>query len=341
MRLNTDLNQGSMSLLLGLILPFIFGYMFSVNASELDVNNTVKTENLLLTGKVSSIQSQLFMVPKAGDAWRYQIQWMLPEGSIASPGDTVIIFDKSQIDNQIEQLEASLLRVIAEEQSQSIELKSSVLKAKFDVKEKRSERDKSQLDANVPAEYIAAKDYAEYQFTLMQATSELSKVEQALEEIVDKQGANKEQRAIDRRRAELKLEQALDGIAQLTLKAEIKGPILYSTALWSQKKYVIGDTVQVGREVASLPAMEELAVVAWVNEVDVDKIEVGSQVNLRLDSQFDMTFTGHINSIGRQALKLPAWGNSNWFSLQIDFTPDEKINIIPGMSVLVKAKVGP
>ena len=114
-------------------------------------------QTLLLTGQISSVQSQSFMVPKAGDAWRYQIQWMLPEGSIAETGQTVVIFDKSQIANQIEQLEASLLRVTAQEQSLSIDLTASVLQAKFDVKQQESELEKSRLDADVPAKYIAAK----------------------------------------------------------------------------------------------------------------------------------------------------------------------------------------
>lgn len=196
--------------------------------SAADIANTGE-QALLLTGQISSVQSQSFMVPKAGDAWRYQIQWMLPEGTVAEPGETVVIFDKSQIANQIEQLEASLLRVTAQEQSQGIDLTASVLQAKFDVKQKKSELEKSQLDADVPADYIAAKDYAENQFNLMQARSELSKVEQALKEVLDKQAASKAQLAIDRRRAQLELQQALNGLEQLEVKAKIKGPVLYDS----------------------------------------------------------------------------------------------------------------
>ncbi|MPY21749.1 HlyD family efflux transporter periplasmic adaptor subunit [Shewanella psychropiezotolerans] len=292
-------------------------------------------QTLLLTGQISSVQSQSFMVPKAGDAWRYQIQWMLPEGSVAEPGQTVVIFDKSQIANQIEQLEASLLRVTAEEQSLSIDLTASVLQAKFDVKQKKSELEKNQLDADVPADYIAAKKYAEHQFNLMLAGSELSKVEQALKEVLDKQAASKAQLAIDRRRAQLELAQALNGLEQLELKAKIKGPVLYGSDPWSNKKFAVGDTVQIGRQIARVPAMEELEVVAWVNEVDVDKLAVGTQVTLRLDSQSAKPFTGSIKDIGRQAQKQPAWGQSNWFKVEVSFEADEDIKIVPGMSVLV------
>ncbi|CAM3289806.1 HlyD family secretion protein [Shewanella violacea] len=345
MPLNTHLSPFILKLVL--IASFTLPVNLAV-AGEASLTNTSATPSvsssgvvdiglqaLLLTGQISSVQSQSFMVPKAGDAWRYQIQWMLPEGAVAEPGQTVVIFDKSQIANQIEQLEASLLRVTAQEQSLGIDLTSSVLQAKFDVKMQGSELEKSRLDADVPADYISAKDYAENQFNLMQAGSELSKAKQALKEVLDRQAASKAQLAIDRHRAQLELTQALHGLEQLELKAKIKGPVLYASDPWSNKKFAVGDTVQIGRQIATLPAMGELEVVAWVNEVDVDKIAVGTQVTLRLDSQSAKPFTGSIKGIGRQALKQPAWGQSNWFKVEVSFEADEDIKIIPGMSVLV------
>lgn len=309
------------------------------NTSQAQIQSDHPSQGLLLTGQISSIKSQAFMVPKAGDAWRYQVQWMLPEGSIAEPGQTVVIFDKSQIANQIEQLEASLLRVTAQEQSQNIDLTSSVLQAKFDLKQKKSELEKSLLDAAVPSDYIAAKDYAENQFNLMQAYSELSKSEQGLKEVLDKQSASKAQLAIDRSRARLELKQALNGLEQLALKSEIRGPVLYGSDPWNNKKYVVGDTVQIGRQVAMIPAMDKLEVVAWVNEVDVDKVIIGSSVILRLDSQSSKPFKGSIKSIGRQAQKQVAWGNSNWFKIEVSFEAAESVKIVPGMSVLVSTGV--
>ena len=166
---------------------------------------------LLLTGKVSSVKSQAIMVPKAGQFWRYQIQWMIPEGSIAKAGDVVVIFDKSAIVNRIEQLEASLLRVTAQEQSQAIELDAQMLQAEFEVKQARLELEKANLDAEIPADFIAAKDYADNQFNQLKAKSELSKKSQSLKEIADKRVASIAQLAIDKTRAEKELAQALTG----------------------------------------------------------------------------------------------------------------------------------
>lgn len=291
---------------------------------------------LLLTGKVSSVVSQPIMVPKAGDAWRYQIQWMLPEGSIAKAGEVVVIFDKSAIANKIEQLEASLLRVTAQEQSQSIELDAQILQAEFDLKQARLELEKAELDAGIPADFIAAKDYADNQFNKLKANSELSKKAQSLKEITDRRSASIAQLHIDKKRAQRELEQSLKGLDQLEITSTINGPILYGRDPWSDKKFAVGDSVQIGRQVATIPAMKELEVIAWVNEVDVDRLKIGDAVSLRLDSQPSTSLSGAVQGISRQATKQTAWGNSNWFRVEITFSSDDRVKIIPGMSVLVE-----
>ncbi|WP_227006689.1 HlyD family secretion protein [Shewanella donghaensis] len=292
---------------------------------------------LLLTGQVASVNLQPFVVPKAGKAWRYQIQWMLPEGALAQAGQVVVIFDKSEIVNQIEQLEASLLRVTAQEQNQSIELSSQLLQAEFDVKKTKLELEKAQLDGEIPIDFIAAKEYADNQFELLKAKSELTKNSQSLAEIQDKRVATLEQLSIDRKRAQLELDQAMQGVEQLELRSDVSGPMLYGRDNHSDKKFAVGDSVQIGRQIATIPAMDKLEVIAWVNEVDVDKLKLHSAVNIRLDSQPAFPLSGTIADISRQASKQAAWGSSNWFKISIKFVADPQVKMIPGMSVLVES----
>lgn len=342
------------SLALGLSATFLLNFVLSTKAvasteqpiaavlegDAVSINSS-ESMPLLLTGQVASVISQAFIVPKAGDTWLYQIQWMMPEGSLAEPGQVVVIFDKSEIDNRIEQLEGSLLRVKAQEQSQSIELNAQLLQAQFELKQAKLELEKAELDAAIPADFIAAKDYADNQFNQLKAESELVKKRQALSEIQDKRKASLAQLSIDKKRAELELSQALLGLEQLEIRAEIAGPVLYSRDPWTDKKYAVGDNARIGRQVVTIPALNDLEIIAWVNEVDVDRIKLGEPVRLRLDSQSQVVLSGNVAEVSRQAKKQAAWGNSNWFRVSIKFSPDERVEIIPGMSVLVEAGVTP
>ncbi|MCL2915656.1 HlyD family efflux transporter periplasmic adaptor subunit [Shewanella corallii] len=289
---------------------------------------------LVLSGQIASAESQRFTVPKAGRAWRYQIQWMLPEGEIASPGQTVVIFDKSEIDNQIEQLEATLLRVTAQEQSQKNELQAALLQARFNLKKARLEVEKAGLDAEIPAEFIAAKEYADNQFNLLQTRAELSKAKKALEEAEARQKATMEKLALDREEARLKLERAMTDLDSLELKARFAGPLLYAYNFRSKRKTEVGDTVQVGRLIADIPAMDGLQVKAWVNEVDIDKLAIGDSATLRLDAQLENEFNARVTRISSQAQQKQAWGQSNWFEVELSIDAPDLV-LQPGMSVQV------
>ncbi|ABL99676.1 HlyD family secretion protein [Shewanella amazonensis] len=292
-------------------------------------------QSLLLTGSISSAKSQPFAVPKAGDSWRHQIQWLFPEGKLARVGDTIVIFDKSQIANQIEQLEASLLRVKAQEQSQGIDLESALLSARFEVRRATLAVEKARLDASVPAEYIAAKEYADNQFKLLQANTELEKANQALKEAIEKRKSSLEQLAIEKRKAEVELSAALAALDALELKAEIAGPVIIGRD-WNEKKYQAGDTVQFGRQIASIPALDGLEASAWANEVDVDKIRLGQAVCLSLDAKPGLQVQGKVANIGRQAVTKSAWGQSKWFRVEVALSDTAGLELSPGMSVMVE-----
>ncbi|MBE8167117.1 MAG: HlyD family efflux transporter periplasmic adaptor subunit [Shewanella sp.] len=318
-------------------LHFIFGLVLGLFALITNTAIAASELPLLLTGKIASVKSQSFTVPKAGDAWRYQIQWMMPEGTIAEAGQNVIVFDKSQINNKVEQLEANLLRVKAQEQNQSIALHSTILTAQFDVEQKQLELEKAQLDADVPADYIAAKDYADNQFNLMKAKSSLTQAKQALKAAREKQQSTLVQLKIDKRKSQLELTKTLSDLDSLTRVAKLSGPVLYEQDFRKNKKYEVGDTVNIGRKIASIPAMENLNIVAWVNEVDIDKIKKTQAVHIYLDAKPKEQFSGTINGISRRATPRVAWGESNWFQISVQFDHNNQVNMLPGMSVLVEA----
>ena len=292
---------------------------------------------LLLTGQLISSKSQKFSVPQAGNSWRYQIQWMIAEGKVAKVGDDVVIFDKTQIDSQVEQLKANLLRFKAQEQSQTVQLKKTILQAKFDLKEKQLNLEKAQLDASIPVDYIAAKDHADNQFNLMKAKNDLKQAEEKLESELAKQKSTLEQLRIDNQKAQLELDNTLASLEKLTIKAEIEGPVSYGRNIWQNKKVAVGDTLQVGRNVANIYALNNLKVTAWVNEVDVDKLQLEQEVLVYLDTDLTQQLKAKITHISSQANIKNAWGNSRWFEVSVEFLTQPKIELSPGMSVLVSA----
>ncbi|BDM64749.1 hypothetical protein NFHSH190041_22010 [Shewanella sp. NFH-SH190041] len=259
----------------------------------------------------------------------------MPEGQIASVGQTVVIFDKSQINSQIEQLEAEVQRVKAQRQSLKNELDVQVLQAGFNVKQAEIEQQKAQLDADIPAKYIATKKYADNQFNLYRAQTASDKARQALAENIARRHAALAQLALDRQEAELKLHRAFAELDSLTLRAGVAGPVLYGVNDNTGRKIAVGDTVQIGRPVAHIPAMDSLQIKAWVNEVDVDKLATGNNALIRLDADLARQVSASVSQIGQQARRKNGWGQGYWFEITLTLQSQD-LTLQPGMSVQIQ-----
>ncbi|TKB47316.1 HlyD family efflux transporter periplasmic adaptor subunit [Ferrimonas sediminicola] len=295
----------------------------------------VLAQSLLLTGEVASAQAQSLTVPRAGRAWRYQIQWMAPEGSMVRAGDTVVVFDKSSASTELDQLEGRLIQVEASRQAKRVEVQLSILQARFSLKERSLQLEKAQLDASVPPDFQSPKEYADKQFELLKAQSELEKAEQALEQA--RISAQREQAKLDldKARVEMELESARQLMAGLELIAAHDGPMIYARRPWDGVKTEIGDTVQVGTQVASIPRFDALQVRAWANEVDIDGIRPGMSVSLTLDADPAASLTGLVTAVALNGERRHGWGESTWFQVAIDLNQGEATSLTPGMSVRV------
>ncbi|SDJ44315.1 HlyD family secretion protein [Ferrimonas sediminum] len=299
-----------------------------------------QAQTLLLTGEVSSSQAQSLTVPRAGRAWRYQIQWMAAEGEMVRAGDPVVVFDKSGVSGQIDQFQAALIRVEAAVQAKQVELKQQRLQAEFEVTEKQLLMEKAQLDAEVPADFQSPKEYADKQFELMKAGAELAKSKRALAEVERASVEEMRKLTIDRDKAQLELGNAERLMNNLELTARHDGPMIYARRSSDGVKTEVGDTVQVGAQVATIPGVDGLQVQAWANEVDIDRVQVGMPVRLTLDAQPDRPLSGSVTKVALKAERRHGWGESNWFLVNVSLDNGEAVALVPGMSVLVALEVG-
>ena len=80
----------------------IYLLMCSLSMATLITRAQSTASQLIVTGKVTSSNVQVVSAPRT-DRWNIQIQWMVDEGSIVEPGDTIalsppLIIEKSHID---------------------------------------------------------------------------------------------------------------------------------------------------------------------------------------------------------------------------------------------------
>lgn len=141
-----------------------------------------------------------------------------------------------------------------------------------------------------------------------------------------------ESAALQIRNAELTLKNAQDRLEDYSITSTIDGTVI-------EKNYDVGDTLDTSTASATgiaYPAviydMSALTFDISVNELDINKIQVGQEVEITADAVEGQTFTGVVDKVNINGTT--ASGSTNYpVTVLVDGTPEE---LKPGMNVSAK-----
>ena len=291
--------------------------------------------NLLLTGEIASKNSEAFYAPRV-TGWQTQIEWMMPEGEIAKPGDLVVLFERSNLDSDIEIKEADILRKIDQLKLAKNKGSEDILTAEFVLTKAELEYEKSKIDAGIGVEYVSAYDHEKAKIDLEKRLMDVDKARRNLvtTRLEVETDIKKKQTAIAKVENELAL---LKKKSELTaVKTKHGGPMVYANHPWNGSKLVTGTSVQATWKVAEVASNAQMQVVAWLNEVDKESLKKGAKVNVSVDALPGNNFSGVVRHIVPQAEEKEAWGSAAYFKVEVDIDNSKEVPLVPGMSVLVE-----
>ena len=135
--------------------------------------------------------------------------------------------------------------------------------------------------------------------------------------------------ALQVQNAELTLKNAQDSLADYTITSTIDGTVI-------EKNYDVGDTLDTSTASATgiaYPAviydMSALTFDVSINELDINKIQVGQEVEITADALDGQSFTGRVDKVNINGAT--ANGTTNYpVTVLVDGTPEE---LKPGMNV--------
>lgn len=291
--------------------------------------------NLLLTGEVASKNSEEFYAPRVG-GWQIQIEWMMPEGQVAKPGELVVLFERSSIDADIEVKESDILKKVDQLALAKSQGEEDIMTAEFVLSKAKLEYEKSKIDAGIGVEYVSAYSHEKANITLEKRLLDVDKARRSLatKRSEVQTDIKKKQTAITKVENELAL---LKRNSALTaLKTQHGGPVVYANHPWNGAKITSGSSVQATWKVAEAASSDQMQVIAWLNEVDKGALQTGASVAISVDALPGELFTGVVRYIVPQAEAKEAWGSAAYFKVEVDLENPQKVTLVPGMSVLVE-----
>lgn len=234
--------------------------------------------------------------------YRVTIQSLLEEGTVVEKGQVVAELDKSELADKISAAQDQLAKTQAQHTQTKLDCtltlsqeRENIVNLRYALEENKLKMEQSRYEA--PA--VMRQAEIAYEKSKRQ-------LEKAVEDYKTKQEKAAAQMAVadsDLRNARRSLERRIQLVERFTIRAPENGMLIYRRSR-DGTKITEGDQVSAWRPtVATLPDLSRMESIAYINEIDIQKVKEGQTVRIGLDADPDKQLTGkvtYIANIGEQ-----------------------------------------
>ena len=283
-------------------------------------------------GEIEAINSTNISAPMI--SWRYgnlKITELVKDGLEVKTGDTLVVFDPSEVqkgiveaEGRLESNKADLERMLAQHQSDLEELR-----ADYEVTRISQEISKIRFESASHESEIKKK---EIQLNLQQADIALNRAKEQIGNRIKIQKEELKQKNLSIAQDEARLKEAHETLKMLFVTTPSPGIAILARNWSSGNKFQLGDQCWPGFPLVQLPDLSALKAVVKINEVDISKILKGLKVEIKPDAFSDSVFTGTVNTVANLAVNKDDKSKIKVFPVEILINETNK-NLLPGLTV--------
>ena len=323
------------------IIPLLIVILVSCKgkeASDIQVTAVKKgtfTEELTDEGTVEAVNSISVSAPAI--SYRYgslKIAKIVDDGEEVEKGDTIMIFDPSEIKRAIIQAEQQIEIAKAEYEKMKSTQQSEIEDLEADLELARISQEISKINSET-AIYEPEVTKKEIKLKLESATIALNR---AMEQIENKKIIHREdllQKSLSINQLTVTLADANTSMNNLFVISPAKGIAIKEENWNTGQKWAVGDQPYSGSNIIELPDLSEMRAEVKINEVDVSKILPGQRVEIRPDAYSDSIYTGNVESVANLAQNLDYKTKIKIFPVRIRISGQSKM-LLPGLTVSCK-----
>ena len=192
---------------------------------------------------------------------------------------------------------------------------------------------KAKVEADVPVELRARKEWHEKQQAMVKAEAALDKARVTLEAHDRTTAADLKVLRIALDKARREVAQSEESLRGLQLRAPRAGVVLLGRSPQEDRPVQLGDNLWPGLRAASLPDLSELEVAAYLPEVDDGRVLPGQAVRVILDSALDRIHQGRVEVVAAVAQDARYAGG---FKVRVSLAKTDPASMRPGLSARVE-----
>jgi multidrug resistance efflux pump len=290
---------------------------------------------VLLTGELVAETAVDLTVPQT-ESWQLTIRWLVEDGAVVAAGDRVLEFDNSQFTNGLEQKRlaateaASVLRSFEDVSALSLAVKE------HELRQHRIALDKATLLASVPADLISERTAQERRLAKARAEVAVENADVALRAERRATALELQVKRIELDKATRAIEAAERTIDELVVNAPRDGVVSIGNHPWEERRFQIGDVVQPGFKIATLPDYSRpMEVRAELSDVDDGRVSVGMKGTCTLDAYPGEALACTVAELSPVARNKQRESLRRAFSVKLTLARTDPERMRPGMSVEV------
>lgn len=293
------------------------------------------TEELTEEGNIRAVNSININAPNI--SYRYgglKITNMINDGKEVEKGDTVIVFDPSEIKKAIIDAEQKLQIANAELEKLLATQQSEIEDLEADLEVTRITQQISKINFE---QAIYESEVTKKEINLKLETANIS-LARAKEQIENKKKIQEEdvfQKNLSIKQLKATLEDANRSMKSLFVISPSHGIAILKENWMTNQKWQISDQPYSGTSLIELPDLNEMMAEVKINEVDITKISPGLKVEIKPDAYSDTVFTGKVISVANLAQTKDSKTRIKVFPIQILIDGKSK-SLLPGLTVSCK-----
>jgi multidrug efflux pump subunit AcrA (membrane-fusion protein) len=293
------------------------------------------TEELTEVGNVKAVNSTNINAPNI--SYRYgglKITKIATDGKEVEKGDTVILFDPSEIKKAIINAQQQLEIAYAELEKLKATQQSEIEDLESDLEISRISQEISKINLE---QAIYDSEVAKKEINLKLETANIA-LAHAQEQIENKKKIQQEeiyQKTLNIKQLTATLDDATRSVNSLYVISPNSGIAIIKDNWLTNQKWQVGDQPWSGTPLIELPDMDAMMAEAKINEVDIAKVIPGLKAEIKPDAFSDSTFNGKVTAVANLAQNKDSKSKIKIFPVQISIDGKSK-NLLPGLTVTCK-----
>lgn len=238
--------------------------------------------------------------PSTGaDTFRLVVHKLVSAGARVHKGDVVAEFDRQFMLNRLDDYRASTRQAEASFRKIMSTLDVTLKAHEQQVAAAKAALDKARLDMQTVA-VRSAIDAEKLKLALEEADAQYKQLKSEEAQVEISERAQTRIDELDLQQSQIELKRSEDNVNRLLLRAGMDGIVVMQTTFRGADfgQYQVGDMMGAGVLFMTIVDPRSIVVNATVNQVDAERVHIGSKAKVRFDAYPDLVLPAHVSAIG-------------------------------------------